>query len=70
MEFHYDVTIKGSKNSIEFKMADNKNDAITGVKFGFNSDDATKERDRNGRVEMVISGKFDGRRETLTAIRL
>ena len=69
MEFHYDVTIKGSKNSIEFKMADNNNDAITGVKFGFNSDDATKERDRNGRVEMVISGKFDGRRETLTAIR-
>ena len=71
MEFHYNVTIKSSKNMIEFKMdKDNsKNDAITGVKFGFNSDDATKERDRNGRVEIVISGKFNGDRDTLSAIR-
>ncbi len=70
MDFHYEVTIKGSKNTIEFKIdEDNKNDAITGVKFGFNSDDATKERDRNGRIEMIVFGKFDGRRETLTAIK-
>lgn len=70
MDFHYEVTIKGSRNTIEFKIdEDNKNDAITGVKFGFNSDDATKERDRNGRIEMIVFGKFDGRRETLTAIK-
>ena len=70
MEFHYNVIIKSSKNTIEFKMdKDNKNDAITGVKFGFNSDDATKERDRNGRVEIVVSGKFNGDRDTLSAIR-
>lgn len=69
MDFHYDITIKGSKDTIEFKIdSDTKNDAITGLKFGFNSDDATKERDRNGRIEMVVYGKFDGRQDTLTAI--
>ena len=71
MDFHYEVTIKSSKDTIDFKIDDsgNSNDAITGVKFGFNSDDVTKERDRNGRVEMTVFGKFDGRRETLMAIK-
>lgn len=69
MDFSYNITIKGSKDTIEFKCdGDNSNDAITGIKFGFNSDDNTKERDRNGRIEMVVYGEFDGRQETLSAI--
>ncbi len=68
MNFHYDITIKGSKDTIEFKTSDTQNDAITGLKFGFNSDDATRERDRNGRIEIVVYGKFDGEPETMTAI--
>lgn len=70
MDFHYEITIKGSKGSIEFKTTgNNKNDAITGVNFGFNSNNDTKERDRNGRVEMVVYGKFNGKPETLKAIK-
>jgi hypothetical protein len=71
MDFRYEVTITDSKNNtIEFKFdEENKNDAITGVRFGFNSDDATRERDRNGRIEITVFGKFDGTDKTLTAIK-
>lgn len=70
MDFNYEVTIKGSSETIELKIdEDNKNQTITGVKFGFNSDDATRERDRNGRIEIILYGKFDGTPQSSTAIR-
>jgi len=70
MEFHYSVTLKGSKDTIEFKLdGDNKNDAITGLEFGFNSDNSTRERDRNGRIEMTLFGRFDNRKDTLNSIK-
>ncbi len=70
MDFMYAITLKGSNGTIEFKPdVDNGNNAITGVQFGFNSLNDSQDRDKNGRIEMVIYGKFDGRRETLTAIK-
>lgn len=71
MEFHYTVTIKGSNEEIKFETNkdQNANDPITGVKFMFNSDDATKQRDRNGRIEIVINGKFNDREDTFNEIR-
>lgn len=68
MDFHYKITIKGKK-TIEFScQQDNKNDVITGVEFKFNSSDETKERDRYGRVELRIYGKFDDTPESLSQI--
>ncbi len=70
MEFHYEVTIKGSNGVIAFTMdEENKNDTIVGVDFKFNSNNSAKERDRNGRIEIIVYGLFDGRKENLTAIR-
>ena len=75
LEFHYDITIKGTQDVIVFEYEKNesqtssKSDAIQGVNFKFNSDDETKERDRNGRVEIIINGKFDDRPETLVNIQ-
>lgn len=71
MDFHYEVTIKSSKNTIEFigDKDSNKNEAITGVKFCYNSNNAAKVHDKDGRIEITLFGKFDGRSETLTAIK-
>lgn len=70
MDFHYNITIKGSSDTIEFIATESsKNDAITGVDFGFNSNNDAEERDRKGRTEIRIFGKFDGRRETINAIK-
>lgn len=70
MDFMYTITLKGASGNIEFKPdASNSNSAITGVQFGFNSKNDSQDRDKNGRIEMKIYGKFDGRRETLTAIK-
>ena len=75
MDFHYDIKIKGTQDTItfEYEKSESENgskvDAINGVSFKFNSDDETKERDRNGRVEIVINGHFDDRIETLANIQ-
>ncbi len=70
MEFHYEVTIKGTKSTIEFKKNTiNSNDPITGVEFMFNSSNASRERDREGRIEIILHGKFNSGKENLTAIK-
>ena len=71
MNFHYNVIISNSKETIEFKATEgkNKNEAIKGVEFRFNSDDNGTEYDIDGRVEIVIKGRFDGREETFKAIK-
>lgn len=68
MSFRYNVTIKGASNTIEFNAAENNNDSITGVKFGFNSNNSTRERDRNGRIEITLYGRFNGEESTITPI--
>jgi hypothetical protein len=68
MNIIYTVTIKGSKNTIEFKTAENSNSAITGVQLSFNSRDDSQDRDKDGRTEIVIKGKYDNRPESLYAI--
>ena len=71
MEFFYDVTIKGSKDTVEFKTnEENKNAAIKGVEFGFNSPDESSVRDnKKGRIELRLYGGFNNEAETLTAIK-
>lgn len=63
MNFIYTITIKGSTNTIEFK----KN-AITGVELAYNSRDDSQDRDKNGRTEIIIKGKYDMMSDTLYAI--
>ena len=68
MNIIYTVTIKGLKNNIEFKTAENSNSAITGVQLSFNNRDDSQDRDKDGRTEIVIKGKYDNRPESLYAI--
>lgn len=67
MNFYYEITIAGSKDVIEFKPAGD-NDTITGVDFMFNSDDNTRDRDKNGRVEFKVYGKFNDAKDTFKSI--
>ena len=68
MNIIYTVTIKGSQNTIEFRTAENFNSSITGVQLSYNSRDDSQDRDKDGRTEIVIKGKYDNRPESLYAI--
>lgn len=74
MDFNYTITLKGSKDTIEFKPekgnhdGDTRNQGITGVQFGFKSNIDSCDRDKNGRTEIIIYGKLDDRPETFKAI--
>ncbi len=69
MNIVYTVTIKGTRGTIEFKTdANNNNSAITGVVLSFNSRDDSQDRDKDGRTELIIKGKYDNRPESLYAI--
>jgi hypothetical protein len=65
MSLYYNVQIIGSKDEISFissksdDNATNNNDSIKEVIFKFNSDDDSKERDRNARIELRIKGSAE-----------
>ncbi len=71
MDFKYTVTIKGSKDTIEFKPEETHsgNESITGVQFGYRCKVDSFDRDKNGRTEIKIFGKLDDRPETFNAIK-
>ena len=69
MEIRYEMTIKSSKETIEFKTTETKNTGITGITFGFDSKNELKDRDKDGKVIINVYGAFNGEHETLTAIK-
>jgi len=75
MEIRYEMTIKSTKETIEFKPiqksdeGDNENNCITGVQFGFDSKNELNDRDKDGKVVIRVYGAFDGEAATFSAIK-
>lgn len=69
MEIRYEMTIKSSKETIEFKTTETQNTGITGVTFGFDSKNELKDRDKDGKVIINVYGAFNGEQDTLNAIK-
>ena len=72
MTFKYDVLIKTEDDDkdqeIHFSKDEESDDTIQGVEFLFNSDDNSRDRDKNARVELRITGRFNDNPDTLKAL--
>lgn len=81
MGVRYGMTVKSAKETIEFKayrQGDGKDDApgttytadcITGVRFGFDSNNDLKDRDKDGKIVIKVYGVFNGQDDDFTAIK-
>jgi len=74
------MTIKSSKETIEFKaykqetgneneQSENTADCITGVSFGFDSNNDLKDRDKDGKIVIRVYGVFNGQDDDFNAIK-